>query len=1386
MSSLSPFEGEVTPQAQRWLRATLLSSLAALVLLGAVLVGARFGVLLPQGRFLIEAAASGLKVGRLGRLKVVGVSGDIWRDLSVQKLTLQDEKGVWLEADNIHMTWRYLDLLRRHFHVDLIEAQSIKVLRRPSLTAGGEDSDLPLSVHVGQAKARIEIAAGLSYERGVYDLDLNLDVERNGDKRGQVRGVSVLRPGDHLYLDYDLARRRPIMFLADVVEAKGGALAGISGLPATQPFSLQMAAGGKLSDGKFAAVASSGANEPLRVSGDWNEQGGEAHGRIRLTTSSLTASQAGRLGPEASFILVARKARLNLYAVEVRLSAENLAFRAHGFVDRKDARIDPRGLDLVASTQNLSRLLDAPVGHAAQVSGRLTGNRTDWRFSGAAQAAEAEIGGYTLAKAAGPVDVALHGGQWDVKAQMAGSGGSGSGFLAAMLGLSPKANFDGSRLADGRLLLRDLQVSGPGLSLQATGVRGLVGDLALKGKATATNLAAARVGAAGAVQASWLATQGRAGQPWNLAIDARGEGLATGERELDRLVGTKPGLTARASLQGRRLKVNSAEFTGAAMGVSGAGELAEDGMLSAKLDWRAEGPFRLGPIEISGKAKGTGAVNGGWRMPRLDLIANIPAVDLPGLTLTDARVNLGVQRTANGADGTVAVGATGGGGPARGRTDFQIQSGGIALTDLAVDVGGARANGAVSFRGGELSATDLAFSVTRGAYIESGRVNGALKVIGSADAARVTLSLVADNVRPTGSGLTLTSAKVSAEGGLSRLSYVGQAAGVSENGRWSLNGRGALTSAHPGYGVSFDGRGQLGGRDLHTVETAQIRLGGVEQGARLRLAASDGGRIDLDGALTEAGADVKVRLANFGLGLLDDDLAGKVDATLMLQGKGSRLDGVLDAKLVGARGRGAPASSGIDGTLGGRLSGDGLAIELAAANGQGLKADTHLVLPVEASAAPFRVAIARERPMRGQFQAQGEVRPLFDLLVGGERSLAGQVRTSGTIAGTLAKPLATGAIAVEAGRFDDGVTGLSLRDVALSATFDQSGVNVAQAAGVDGHGGTATGAGRISLTPEGTSSLRLTLKAFRLVDNDLATASASGPATISRGPDGRVKLAGNLTIDRADVAARLPTPSGVVAMEVVEKNRPIDLPISMPPANVSDQGWALDVNLKADRGVFLKGRGLDTELSLDAHVGGTSGAPNLTGKATVVRGAYDFAGKRFEFDPTSVVYLSTHAESVRLDLTATRDDPSLTAQVRIRGTAARPQITLSSTPSLPNDEVLSQVLFGHSASQLSPLEAAQLASALASLRGGGGLDVVGNLRALARLDRLVLGGGAATGVTVSGGKYVTRNVYLELTGGGREGPSAQVEWRVKRNLSIVSRLGGIDAGRLAIRWRRDY
>jgi len=83
--------------------------------------------------------------------------------------------------------------------------------------------------------------------------------------------------------------------------------------------------------------------------------------------------------------------------------------------------------------------------------------------------------------------------------------------------------------------------------------------------------------------------------------------------------------------------------------------------------------------------------------------------------------------------------------------------------------------------------------------------------------------------------------------------------------------------------------------------------------------------------------------------------------------------------------------------------------------------------------------------------------------------------------------------------------------------------------------------------------------------------------------------------------------------------------------------------------------------------------------------------------------------------------------------------------------------------------------------------VIGNLKSFAGLDRLVFAGGGATGaMTVAGGKYLTDDVYIEIIGGGRDGPAAQVEWRVKRNLSIISRLQGEGGGKLSVRWRRDY
>ena len=573
-----------------------------------------------------------------------------------------------------------------------------------------------------------------------------------------------------------------------------------------------------------------------------------------------------------------------------------------------------------------------------------------------------------------------------------------------------------------------------------------------------------------------------------------------------------------------------------------------------------------------------------------------------------------------------------------------------------------------------------------------------------------------------------------------------------------------------------------------------IRFAGADQTARIRLALA-GGQASIDAHEGGGALTAKADLAGVGLAAFYEDFTGTVSGAATLNGQGPHLNGLIDAKLSGARSRDAPANEGLNADLKGTLVDTRLHIEASAVNPEGLKSNGEIDLPTEAAAAPFRIAIDRTKPLHGSFSADGEVRPLWDLFSGGERTLSGRVSTSGTVQGTLNAMKASGQGALTGGKFRDVATGLALQNLEVDTVFGDNALTVRRFSGADARGGTVSGDGSVSLVDDGASTFTLNLKKFQLIDNDVGRVSASGAVTVTHPAKGQGKLTGQLVVDRADIIATPPTPTGVVPMDVVEIHQVIREGQAPPIAKTSlGPPIILDVAIKADRGIYVKGKGLNVELSLDSHVGGTVTQPNLTGVARVVGGSYDFAGKRFDMDTSGLVRLATTPSQIRLSLSATWEDPTLNAQVKVQGTAAKPEITLTSTPVLPQDEVLSRVLFGESAAQLSAAQGAELASALASLTGGGGFDVIGNLAQFAGLDRLALGGTQQTGTTISGGKYVTKDIYLEITGGGRNGSAAQVEWRIRHNLSLVTRYGaaldtkylGDEDASVSIRFRKDF
>ncbi len=93
-----------------------------------------------------------------------------------------------------------------------------------------------------------------------------------------------------------------------------------------------------------------------------------------------------------------------------------------------------------------------------------------------------------------------------------------------------------------------------------------------------------------------------------------------------------------------------------------------------------------------------------------------------------------------------------------------------------------------------------------------------------------------------------------------------------------------------------------------------------------------------------------------------------------------------------------------------------------------------------------------------------------------------------------------------------------------------------------------------------------------------------------------------------------------------------------------------------------------------------------------------------------------------LDFAATTKLPEADVTVTITGPASRPVIALSSSPTLPQDEIMARLLFGKASGALSPFEAVQLAQAMAQLTGvgGGGPGVLDKIRKGLGLDRLDL------------------------------------------------------------------
>jgi len=480
------------------------------------------------------------------------------------------------------------------------------------------------------------------------------------------------------------------------------------------------------------------------------------------------------------------------------------------------------------------------------------------------------------------------------------------------------------------------------------------------------------------------------------------------------------------------------------------------------------------------------------------------------------------------------------------------------------------------------------------------------------------------------------------------------------------------------------------------------------------------------------------------------------------------------------------SSRPVDAGVNAILTHDRLATRMVfVANGQTIGRAQVLLTPLGSEGS--LVERLNRAPLFAQLRYNGTADTLWRLTGVEIVDISGPVSMTADARGTLGNPVIAGSLATDAAAINSPVTGMRLHDVKARGRFSGAQLVMTSFSAAAQNGGTVTGTG--SFTFKGIAGvgmdLRLQAENAALLERDDIAATVTGPITIvSTGKGGTI--GGDLILNRSRFTmGRAAAVAQIPELRVIETNRRGD-ELERPRASIP---WNLAIKARARNRLTVTGLGLESEWRADLDIGGTVTSPAIAGTADLVRGTYDFAGRRFDLREGKIQFDGRTPVNPTLDIDAEANVSDLTATIHVGGTGLKPVISFTSVPALPQDELLSRILFGTSITSLSAPEALQLASAVGSLQGQGGLDPINAVRKAAGLDRLRIIPADPTqgqGTSIAAGKYLTRKTYVELITDGQGYSATRIEYQVTRWLSLLAAISTLGRESANVRISKDY
>lgn len=610
------------------------------------------------------------------------------------------------------------------------------------------------------------------------------------------------------------------------------------------------------------------------------------------------------------------------------------------------------------------------------------------------------------------------------------------------------------------------------------------------------------------------------------------------------------------------------------------------------------------------------------------------------------------------------------------------------------------------------------------------------------------LALQAPGLKLAGSGVMSTQqTQLSAEAELPSLSILERGFGGQLSARAEFAGRGQDGQ------ISLD----LSGRQLSAAQPELHNL--------------LGGRLDLSLRAVLEKARLKLQSADLQTAQLSAQAEGVISETA----RHIDLNAQLANTAVLAPGFPGPA------TLSGRVEevAEGYRVDLDAGGPGGTRARIRGQIAAGFERAALEISGSSEAALANAFIAPRSVNgPLeFDLRLDGPLTLAsvsGQIGLSNAV--LIAPNL-----------------GLALRDLGVNMRLAGGQAQLEAAGGLEA-GGRVALSGSLGLSAPYSGDLQAIFDRARLRDPELYDTRVSGQIGLRGSLAGGARISGALTL--SDTELQIPTSLGGIGdiPEITHLAEPAAVQDTRRKAGLLQEAQAdggsggadfpLDILLSSEQAIFVRGRGLDAEMGGQLRISGSLRNVVPIGEFHLIRGRLDILGKRFVLDQGRIAVQGALVPWISFSATTEQTDYSTT--IAIEGEATEPEIRFISSPELPEEEVLARLLFDRGLTNLSPLQAAQLAAAVATLAGKGGGGIINKLREGTGLDDLDISTDAEGTATLRAGKYISENIYTDLAVDSAGKTEINLNLDLTPNLTARGSVGSDGQTGLGVFYEKDY